>query len=88
LAGTIVSLIPLRWPLLRYLIPLLPFLAIASGMAIASLAQGWQWVLGFAVLVFPLSASLAQLHYMTMPHPANDSNVILDSVRPEPRCHG
>jgi hypothetical protein len=83
LAGTIVSLIPLRWPLLRYLIPLLPFLAIAAGMAIASLAQGWQWVLGFAALVFPLGASLAQLHYMTMPHPANQIlMVILDSVPP------
>lgn len=83
LIGTIVSLIPLRWPLLRYLIPLLPFLAIAAGMAIASLADGWQWVVGSAALVFPLGASLAQVHYMTLPHPANQILlVILDSVPP------
>jgi len=78
-----VSLIPLRWPLLRYLIPLLPFLAIAAGMAIASLAEEWQWVVGSAALVFPLGASLAQVHYMRLPHPANQILlVILDSVPP------
>ncbi len=83
LAGMIVSLIPLRWPLLRYLIPLLPFLAVAAGIAIATFGQGWQWLAGCAVLVFPVCASLAQLHYMTSSHPANQIlHVILDTVPP------
>ncbi|HVN77716.1 MAG TPA: glycosyltransferase family 39 protein [Terriglobia bacterium] len=83
LAGTVLSLIPLRWALLRYLIPLLPFLAIAAGIAIASLTRWPQWVVGCTALVFPVCASLAQLHYMISPHPANQIlPVILNSVTP------
>jgi hypothetical protein len=81
LAGGVLSLVPLSWPLLRYNLPLLPFLAVAAGFALASLERRWQWAVGAGCLAFPLAASIAQLHYMRATHPANQAlEVILARV--------
>ncbi|MBI1789861.1 MAG: glycosyltransferase family 39 protein [Acidobacteria bacterium] len=73
LAGVVVSLVPLLWPLLRYQIPLLPFVALAAAVALAAIPPLWRWPLGAAALTFPLAASLAQISYQRTPHPANQA---------------
>ncbi len=83
LAGGVASLIPLAWPMLRYTLPLLPFLAVAAGAAMTHIPRPWHWIAGAAALAFPLGASLGQLDYMLMPHPANRMlRVILETVPP------
>jgi Dolichyl-phosphate-mannose-protein mannosyltransferase len=75
------SLIPLVHPLLRYQLPLLPFLAVAAGAALTSLPPIWRWSLGALAIIFPVAASLAQVSYMRAEHPANRVlAVILKSV--------
>lgn len=65
-AGGVASLVPLLWPLLRYQVPLAPLLAVAAAVGI-----GRRRTLGAAAAIVPLAASLAQVHYMRSPHPAN-----------------
>ena len=77
LAGSVLILIPLKWPLLRYDLLLLPWLALAAGVALASLNPRLRLPLGCAAIIFPLAASLAQIHYMRSPHPANKA---LDTI--------
>jgi len=77
-AGLLASLVAMRWPLLRYQFPLVPFLATAAGIALARCPAVWRRVLGTAALLVPLAASVAQLHYMRGPHPANQA---LEAVR-------
>ena len=81
LAGSVLILIPLKWPLLRYDLLLLPWLALAAGVALASLSPRLRLPLGCAAIIFPLAASLAQIHYMRSPHPANKAlDMILREV--------
>ena len=83
LIGSIVTLVPLKWPLLRYDLLLLPWLALAAGVALASLGRGLRVPLACAALIFPLAGSVAQIHYMRSPHPANGAlNTILREVPP------
>jgi hypothetical protein len=83
LAGVIVSFIPLRWPLLRYDLPLLPFLCLAAGVALVRLPRAVRWPLGAAAAVFPLAASVAQLQYIRTPHPANQALAKILTTVPE-----
>jgi hypothetical protein len=71
LAGGIASFAPLLWPMLRYHIPLLPFLALAAAMALDQCPGFWPVLLGGVALIMPLAASIDQLHFMRSPHPAN-----------------
>jgi hypothetical protein len=71
LAGGVAALVPLAWPLLRYQLPLLPFLAVAAALVLVRLRPAPQAVAGALALAFPLFASLAQVSYMRAPHPAN-----------------
>lgn len=71
LATVAVSLVLLRWPLLRYLLPALTPLAAAAAAALVQIPARWRWPIGAAMIAFPLAASVAQIHYMRSPHPAN-----------------
>lgn len=83
LGGGVVSLVLLRWPLLRYQLPVLPFLAVAAAAAMARFPAIWRALAGAAMIIFPLAASIAQVHYMRSRHPANEMlPVILRSVPP------
>ncbi len=73
LLGSIVALLPLAWPLLRYELPLLPVLCVAAGVTLMRFRPLHRIILGSAALAFPLFASLAQLAYMRSPHPANEA---------------
>jgi hypothetical protein len=74
-------LIPLKWPLLRYDLLLLPWLGLAAGVALASLDSRLRLPLACAAVIFPLASSLAQIHYMRSSHPANKAlDVILQQV--------
>jgi len=83
LAGSIAALLPLAWPLLRYQLPLLPFLAVAAAFALMRFRAAPRAALGVVALSFPLFASLAQLAYMRSPHPANEAlRLILKETPP------
>jgi 4-amino-4-deoxy-L-arabinose transferase-like glycosyltransferase len=72
-AGSVLALIPLKWPLLRYDLLLLPWLALAAAVALERMPRRWRWPVGVTALIFPLGGSLAQMHYMLLPHPANNA---------------
>lgn len=77
------SMIGMRWPLLRYQLPLIPFFALAAAVALERCGPRWRWPLGFAAAAVSLAASLAQVDYMLGPHPANRALVaVLKSVPP------
>lgn len=79
LAGGIIGSMALVWPLVRYQLPVLPFAALAAGLAISRLH--WSW--GAIAAIFPFAASLAQVGYMMAPHPANRAlALILATVPP------
>ncbi len=78
LAGAAIGSLALVWPLVRYQLPLLPFAAIAAGLALSRLH--WSW--GAAAAIFPLAASLAQAGYMMAPHPANRALALILSTVP------
>jgi 4-amino-4-deoxy-L-arabinose transferase-like glycosyltransferase len=83
LAGSVLTFIPLKWPLLRYDLLVLPWLALAAGVALARLSPRLRLPLGCAAVLFPLGASVAQIHYMRSPHPANKAlDLILREVPP------
>jgi hypothetical protein len=71
LAGYLVVLPPLLWPLLRYHLPLLVFLGLAAGCALEQLTPRWRYGLTAVALAMPLAGTIAQIHYMRDPHPAN-----------------
>ena len=82
LAGYAVILVPLRWPLIRYDLPLTILLGLAAGVALDRLPR-WRPVAMAAVLVMPLAGCIAQIRYMRAPHPANLMLArILDTVPP------
>jgi len=69
--GYALILPPLRWPLIRYDIPLVALLGLCAGVALEQLPQRWRYGLTAVALVMPLGGTIAQLHYMRSPHPAN-----------------
>jgi hypothetical protein len=71
LAGGVLSLVPLLWPMLRYELPLLPFLAVAAAATLDRLPRAWHIAAGCLALIFPLGASVDQVRFMRAPHPAN-----------------
>jgi hypothetical protein len=77
LTGSILVLAPLKWPLLRYQMIVLPWLALFAGVALSRLQPRWQWFAGPLALLFPIAGSIAQAHYMRSIHPAN---VMLDTI--------
>ena len=83
LGGGIVSLVPLLWPMLRYQLPLLPFLAIAAAVALDKIPRAWRFAVGVIALILPLAATVDQIRFMRAPHPANLMlPVILNRVPP------
>jgi hypothetical protein len=71
IAGSAAILVPLRWPLIRYDLPLLVLLALSAGIFLESLPERWRYSLAAVALALPLAASITQIRYMRAPHPAN-----------------
>jgi 4-amino-4-deoxy-L-arabinose transferase-like glycosyltransferase len=71
IAGYTLILLLLHWPLIRYDLPLTVLLGLCAGVALERFARRWRYVILAAALVMPLAASIAQIHYMRSPHPAN-----------------
>jgi hypothetical protein len=69
--GYAVILIPLRWPLIRYDIPLVALLGLCAGVALEQLPKRWRYGLTAAALIMPIGGTIAQIYYMRSPHPAN-----------------
>ena len=69
--GYAATLIPLRWPLIRYDIPLVPLLGLCAGVALEQLPRPWRYGLTAMALIMPLGGTIAQIHYMRSPHPAD-----------------
>ena len=84
LCGGIASLVPLLWPMLRYELPLLPFLAVAAAVALARIPRYyWRFAAGAIALILPLAATVDQIRFMRAPHPANQIlPAILQQVPP------
>ncbi len=83
LLGGVASFVPLLWPMLRYQVPLLPWLALGAGVALHACPRPWRIVLGTAALVMPVAASIDQFRFMRSPHAANLMlRVILEHVPP------
>ena len=77
IAGYVPMLIVLRWPLIRYQLPLIVLLGLCAGIALESMPNLWTYALGAAALVMPLAGCIALIHYMREPSPAN---VILQRI--------
>jgi len=71
IAGYTVILFPLHWPLIRYDLPLIVLLALCAGVALERFPKHWRYGLTAAALLMPLAGSIAQIHYMRSPHPAD-----------------
>lgn len=69
--GYALILLPLRWPLIRYEIPLVALLGLCAGVALEPLPNRWRYGLTAAALIMPLGGTIAQIYYMRSPHPAN-----------------
>ena len=83
LLGGIASFVPLLWPMLRYQVPLLPWLALAAALALEACPRRWRMLLGAAAIAMPLAASIDQFRFMRSPHPANLMlRAILERVPP------
>jgi hypothetical protein len=67
----VVILVPLRWPLIRYDLPLTVLLGLCGGIALQQLPKHWAYPLAVAALAMPLAGSIAQINYMRSPAPAN-----------------
>ena len=64
-------LLPLRWPLLRYDLPLIAMLGLCAGIALERLPPRWRIPAAALALLMPLCGAIAQIHYMRSPQPAN-----------------
>jgi hypothetical protein len=64
-------LVPLRWPMVRYDLPLAIFFGLAAGVALAHFPERIRILLTVAALIMPAAACLAQIRYMRAPHPAD-----------------
>ncbi len=70
-SGYAVILLPLRWPLIRYDIPLVALLGLCAGVALEQFPNRWRYGLTVVALIMPLGGTIAQIYYMRSPHPAN-----------------
>lgn len=70
-AGYAAILLPLRVPLIRYHVPLVALLGLCAGVALERFSPRWRSLLTIAALAMPIGGSIAQIHYMRAPHPAN-----------------
>ncbi len=61
----------MRWPLIRYDIPLVALLGLYAGVALEQFPNRWRYGLTVVALVMPLGGTIAQIYYMRSPHPAN-----------------
>ena len=76
-------LLPLRWPLLRYDLPLIAMLGVCAGLAVERLQQRWRIPAVAIALLMPLGGAIAQIYYMRSPQPANLMfTKILETVPP------
>jgi len=83
LAGYVLILVPLSWPLIRYHLPLVALLGIAAGVALDQVSKPWRYALATVSLIVPVAGCIAQIHYMRAPHPANVMLThILETVPP------
>jgi hypothetical protein len=71
IAGYVAILFVLRWPLIRYDLPLIALLGIAAGVALSGFSKPGRYPLWAISLIVPLTGSIAQIHYMREPPPAN-----------------
>jgi hypothetical protein len=71
IVGYAAILVPLRWALIRYDLPLALMLGLCGGFALERLSKPWRYSLTAAALAMPLAGCFAQIHYMRAPHPAN-----------------
>jgi hypothetical protein len=71
IAGYVPILIPLRWALIRYDLPLAILLGLCAGIAIDRFPRPWRFPAAALALVMPLAGCIAQIRYMRAPHPAN-----------------
>jgi hypothetical protein len=81
LAG-VVSLVPQNWPLMRYHLPLAPLCAVAAAAGIAYLPRWSGPLAGVLALTVTLSASIAQVRFMSYPHPANLALAVVQKAVP------
>jgi Dolichyl-phosphate-mannose-protein mannosyltransferase len=81
LAGA-VSLLPQNWPLLRYHLPLVPLCAVAAAAGIVQLRRWGEPLAGGLALAFALCASIAEVHFMLYPHPANLALAVVQKAVP------
>jgi hypothetical protein len=88
IVGYTAVLFPLRWPLIRYDLPLTVLLGLCAGVALERLSIRRLpirlcYLVTAAALVIPLAGSIAQIHWMRSPHPADLMlRRILDIVPP------
>jgi hypothetical protein len=71
IVGYTVILFPLHWPLIRYDLPLTVLLGLCAGVALERFSKRWRFGITAAALLMPLAGSIAQIHYMRSPHPAD-----------------
>ena len=64
-------LVPLRWPLIRYDLPLTVLLGLCAGIALQQFPKRWAYPIAVTALAMPLAGSIAQIDYMRSPAPAN-----------------
>ena len=83
IVGVVASLVVLLWPLLRYQLLLVPFLAVAAATTVAGIPGRIRYLAGALAGLVPLFASVSQVHYMLAPHPSNE--MMLALVRTVPR---
>jgi hypothetical protein len=76
-AGYVPMLVVLRWPLIRYQLPLIVLAGLSAGIALDSLPKRWRYVVAAPALAMPLAGCLAQIHYMRAP---DTTNVIMERI--------
>jgi Dolichyl-phosphate-mannose-protein mannosyltransferase len=77
-----VSLLPQNWPLMRYHLPLVPLCAVAAATGIVQLPRWRGPLAGALAIAFALCASLAEVHFMLYPHPANLALAVVQKAVP------
>jgi hypothetical protein len=83
IAGYGALLVPLRWALVRYDLPLAIFFGVAAGTALARLPERVRIAAMGVALVMPVAGCLAQIRYMRAMHPANLMLGVVPSTVPQ-----
>lgn len=71
LAAGFLAFVPQGLPLMRNHMAMTPFVVLGAGYALSGLRPAVRWPLGLLALSFGLAGTLAQIHFMLSPHPAN-----------------